>query len=410
MNNLYNKIASKNEFCALKRTASKTVRNFTSDFGGNAIPDCVSVSLDGLSIMVECGLSEPAKDQPIMSLDDDTVIEYLQRGTPVFNHSSVIYWHGEPVANIHTHGKNEKIIKPNTAKIEILNHVLYSTSVMEVLNHVMTVCKCPAIKNVSTLHIAIDGVSHIHTFLNSYVRQKPSSRFANLSTIGTWRQETRVRMKGKANLDCKRFSRRDGMYQNFKVGSARKSLVVYNKTSELQHSHKQYIKDMWDRVGIDQTGTVWRSEMRLTSQSIKEIKNFDLSKISDPLYLLQIFKTQCENFFQFVIVDGDSNISRARIVDLFQFERIKVPLLEKIPRAIVRGAYKAQMAIHNAFANILLKGYDSISSINAALQHITDNVELYHLEEWYYRKKEQWKQMYIPVHTYESWTKEPGLL
>lgn len=381
----------------IERTASKTVRNFTGKIGEETLPHSVSVSLDWLSMMCDCLMPEPLPEQPPIWLTDNIVLEYQRKGTPVFNYSYIVYLEGEPVANVHTHTKNKKIIKEGTAKLEIQNHVLYSTSLLDVLDKVMLACKMPAIKNMSGLHIAIDGANHLHPFVNNYVRQSARRARPELKTLGHWGKENRVRMKGKANLDSKRFNRKTGMYDNFKIGSSRKSLTIYNKTSELEHSHKSYIKAAWERAGIDMSGTVWRCEIRLTSQSIKEIKNFDLKKLTDPNYLLQIFKTQCKNFFEFALMENDENISRARVIDLFQFEKLKVPLLSKIPRAIVRGAYKAQMAVHNAYANILLGFHKTKDSIDAAITHISDNVELYDLQDWYVRKKVDWIAAYQPV-------------
>lgn len=378
----------------LSRTASKTVRKFTSYFGQDSLPHAVSVTLDWLSLMVECLLPAPEPEQAPIWLNDSIVLEYMRKGTPMFNYTYQVYLEGEPVANIHTHPRNEKILKAGTAKLEILNHVLYSSNIEGVIHDIMNACQMPVIKNYSGLHIAIDGANHVHTFLNKYWRQNGNRSRPALRTLGSWAKENRVRMKGKANLDPKRFNRRTGMCDNFKIGSARKSFTLYNKTSELKKSHKQYIKDVWDRAGLDQSGDVWRCELRLTSQSIKEIKNFDLSRINDPNYLLSIFKTQCKNFFEFCLIENDENISRARIIDLFQFEKLKVKLLEKIPRALVSGAYKAQMSIHNAVRNIMLGYYKTNDSIDAALQHITDNVQLYLLDQWYERKKVVWIEAY----------------
>jgi hypothetical protein len=387
---------------SLQRTASKTVRKFTGFFSADALPQAVSVSLDWLSMQCECLLPEPAENQGPVWLTDNVVLEYLQRGTPVYKHSYTVYLDGESVANVHTHGRNDKIIKPGTAKLEILNHVFQSSTLHDVIDQVQTACKMPVVKNYSEIHIALDGANHVHEFLNNYIRQKKNPKIApDLMSLGSWSQQNRVRMKGKANVDCKRFNRATGDFDNFKVGTGKKYLTVYNKTSELLKSHKSYIKDMWDRAGLDTANgrTIWRCELRMKSGAIKEIKDFDIKKVNDPNYLLQIFRTQLENFFHFVLIEGDGNVTRARNIDLFQFFKLKVPMLDKIPRAIVRGAYKAQMAIHNAYANVRLKMLKTYDQVNAALQHITDNVQLYNLDDWYQRKKLDWDCKYL-VHAY----------
>jgi hypothetical protein len=403
---IYNMTRKKSIFGAqnvdssLMRTASKTVRKFTTIFGEESLPTSVSVNLDWLAFMVECALPEPEPNQGPVWLNDDFVLEYKMKGTPIFNYSYVLYSDGEPVANLHTHGKNPVIIKPGTAKLEMMNHVLYSSTVMQTLEAIMIACKMSAIKNISRMDISIDNCEHIWKFANNFVSQKNNGKIPQLKTLGRWDTNNRVVLNGKASWDSKRFSRADGLYHNFKIGGGRKCLVIYNKTSELERSHKEYIREAWDKAGIDHEGrNIWRCELRLTSQEIKNIKDFDFEKIIDPNYLLQIFKTKCENFFQFVLCENDTNITRGRIIDLFFFEKLRIPLLHKIPRAIVRGAYKAQMSIHNAYANIRLGLHKTFDSINAALQHITDNVHLYNLDRWYERKKPQWDNMYL-VHAY----------
>ena len=104
----------------------------------------------------------------------------------------------------------------------------------------------PVVRNYSGLHIAIDGVEHIHTFLNAYIRQHNNRRSGMPQLKTTWHKMNRVRLKGKANVDAKRFNKSNGLFDNFKEGSSRKHLTVYNKTSELERSHKQYIRDAWD--------------------------------------------------------------------------------------------------------------------------------------------------------------------
>lgn len=393
------------------RTASNTVRKFTGKIGEEPPPQSVSVALDWLSFMVQCWLPEPAPDAGPVWLTDNVVLIYQKKGTPVFNYSYEILVGGEPVAKCHTHSKNPKIIKEGTAKLEINNHVLYATGLNDLMIEIMAACKMPAINNTSGLHIAIDGVEHIHAFLNAYARQPNPAKKKDIDngTAFRWDKKNRVKMKGKASFDAKRFNRKTGMFEAFKVGGARKSLVVYNKTSELERSHKEYIRQSWERAGIDTTGTVWRCELRLTSQTIKEIKNFDLSQISDPNYLLQIVRTQLKNFFEFILVEGDGNVSRARVIDLFQFEKLKVPLLEKIPRAVTAGAYKAQMSIHNGYMNVVTNKFKTEVEIKAAIQHINDNVNLYGLQRWYDRKQQEWNILYLAPHQYAPATEYPQL-
>jgi hypothetical protein len=56
------------------------------------------------------------------------------------------------------------------------------------------------------------------------------------------------------------------------------------------------------------------------------------------------------------------------------------------------------MAIHNAYANCLLGMYKTKEALENALGHITDNLELYNLHNWYAKKIPQWCEMYpMPI-------------
>jgi len=412
-----NKFADMKERERVGGRQSKTVRKFTGYFGQDALPDCVSVSLDWLSFMVCCFLPEPATGDGVATswlLNDVVGIMYLQKGTPMFCHSYQLFYFGEPVAYLHTHSRNKTIIKEGLAKLEIMNQVLYSTSWSEVLDEVMKATQCTRINNVSGLHIAIDNVNHIKDFLNLYVRQGREHKSKELKTLGKWDKSQRVKMKGKARLDCKVFDRKTGQFQNFKIGNGHKYITVYDKTSELKKSHKEYIWDAWKQSGVvgdkdhakwgartkemvtagEQEQQVFRCELRMSSQAIKQIKNFDLKRLSNPQYLLSLFKTQIENFFQFVVIENDTNISRARIVDLFQFELMRVPLLAKIPRAVVQGAYKAKMAIHNAYMGLMKGLYRGDEAANAAVIHIKENLQIYNLDRWFLEKEPEWINLY----------------
>lgn len=377
--------------------SSKTARKFTGYFAQESLPQAVSVQLDWLSFSVEFYIPEPVDNQPPIDYGNNIVLVPAGGGSKIFYYKWDVIYHGEHIATVLTHGRNEKIMQPGIAKLEVLNHLLYSTGFMHVISDVVEACNM-RIRNCNGLHIAIDGANHVHQFLNDYISQNKNWRKRpELFTLGTWHQGTRVRMKGKARLDPKVFNKRTGMCDNFKIGSARKSLVVYNKTTELTRSHKEYIRQSWERAGIDTNpdATVWRCELRMGSESVKEIQELQLDKLNDPYYLLQILKTQCKNFFEFVLIEDDTNVSRARVIDLFQFEKLRVPLLEKIPRAVVDGAYKAQMSIHNAVKNIRTCLYRKKEQVDAAIRHIQDNVELYNLDRWFQKKLPEWEMRYI---------------
>jgi len=365
------------------KAESKTACKFKAPFVSKDMPHAVSINVDWLALMTECGLQAPApENQKPIWVNDSIVLEYQGKGTPVFNYSWKVYQDGEPVAYVHTHSKNKKIIKENTAKMEIFNQVLYSSELKQVIDNVMTACKMTVIKNISRLDISIDGANHIPVFLNQYVKHRQNGG-------------ERIHRNGKAHFSPRIFDEKTASYKSFKIGSSRKSIVVYNKTQELEISHKEYIRQAWDRAGLDLTSDVWRTEMRLSSEALKEVEGgFNLEQINNPLYLLTFFRTQAKNFFEFVDMRGQTNVTYGTVIDLLQFEKLKIPLLQKIPRAITDGAYKAKMAIHNGIKQIYQNVHRVKTSIDAVLTNVADNIDIYNLERWYTRKLPQWELQY----------------
>lgn len=396
--------SEKNSNSGVQRAASKTARKFKSYFAQDALPHCISVVLDWFSCMVFCNWPIPENAGQVQFVDDDIAVEYIGKGTSLFNYSFKVYLWGEPVAMFHSGTKNEKIIPVGVAKLEIMNHVLYSGEFLDVLARVMQACKMPDIKNISRIDIAIDGANHVHTFFNKYIDVVKRQGMARLQTLGAYNPLPNIHLKGKARVHAKMLNKRTGMFDNFQIGSSKKKFVLYNKTSELERSHKEYIRQVWEKSGIDTTVPVWRCELRLSSEAIREIKTFDINQLQNPMYLLSVFKTQCENFVHFVDMEGQSNVTYATTIDLFQFEKLRIPILEKIPRAVVDGAYKAKMAIHNAVKQVIQikdninKSAKELLNVQAALQHVSDNINIYNLERWFRNKIEEWNNAYSIPH------------
>lgn len=379
------------------KAVSKTACNFTGQIEAMQLPDCVSVNLDWFHFSADCNHPEPKPDEQVYWLTDSICLQYQNRGTPIYNYSYVIILHGEPVANLHTHSKNPKIVKAGKVKIELHNHILYTTEWQQIMDEI-----CQALGATPTVYgridIAIDGVNHLFPFLNIYVKQKRDMEYM-MNGINPGNNTMNVMpnyiaMKGKARVDAKVLTRGNMLFQNFKIGNSDKVVSIYNKSQEIdRRSNKEYIRRVWQGAGLDTTKDVWRCELRMKSGAIKNIKDFNFRRLQDPFYLLQIFKTQIENFFEFVFTRPGENISRAKKIDLFNFNKLRITCLDKIKRTVQRGAYKAKMAIHNGIANILLQ-HTKGEAINHALNHIADQIHLYDLGLYYKRKLGEWCKMY----------------
>lgn len=377
-------VDNNNSFSHVKgalRSASKTDLNFTSEKASNSLPDCISVNLDWFQFTGASLIQEPIENQDIYWVSDDLALEYKRQGTPNYKHSYTVILDGEPVANLHTHTRDQKKIKEARVKVELMNHVLYTT---EWLNIMDKICNDVVIvpENITRVDIALDGVNHLHQFLNCFEKQ-------------TQYKKT-IHKLGKAYFEPKRMDNATMLYKGFKVGTSKKVITVYNKTQEIeQKSNKQYIRRVWESCGLDMEVDNYRCELRMKGESIKEIAEFDYRRLVDPYYLLQIFKTQIENFFEFAIVDkADANVSRWKKIDLFNFKNLKITVLDKVKRTVQRGAYKAKLAIHNAIANILLHNTRGKEKIHAAMNHVADQLEIYDLRRFYEKKLPEWISTY----------------
>lgn len=377
-------------FLPIERAASKTARNFKSPFASEALPTAVCVNIDWLSMMTECLMPEQVADQQPIWHNDNLVLVPAGGGGQNFKYKWKVLEYGEHIANVLTHTRNEKIIKQGTAKLEVTNNVHYSTEIMPVVNKVMEACKMTVIKNITRIDIAIDGANHIPLFLNSYLKHRQNGG-------------ERVHRSGSAAFHGRMFDQKSATYKSFKIGSSRKQVVVYNKSQELEFSHKEYIRESWERSGLDLTKDVWRVELRCSSEAVKDIEGgFDLNKIHDPNYLLTYFRTQCKKFFEFVDMRGQTNVTYGTIIDILQFEKLRIPLLARVPKAVVDGAYKAKMSVHNAVKDLFYNLHSVKESINAALQHISDNIRIYNLDRWFEKKKPQWELMYAHHQAYHQ--------
>lgn len=361
------------------RAASKTALNFTGEKAEDTLPACISINLDWFHYSGECLQPEPVENQDIYWVSDTMALEYKRQGTPNYKHSYTVILEGEPVANLHTHARDNKKMKVNRAKVELMNHVLYTTEWLNIYDQINEhVCVIP--DTPGRMDIALDGVNHLNQFLNCYFKQ------------GQHNQTIHKLGKAKGHPGVMGASM---LFEYFRIGSAQKVISVYNKTKEIdQKSNKQYIRQVWESCGLDMKTDNFRCELRLKGEAIKEIKDFDVRKLTNPVYLLEIFKTQIENFFEFIILQGDKNVSRCKKIDLFNFKNMRITALDKVKRTVQRGCYKAKLAIHNGIANILLHHTRGTEKIAAAMNHIQDQLEIYQLHRFYETKLPDWIATY----------------
>jgi hypothetical protein len=108
------------------------------------------------------------------------------------------------------------------------------------------------------------------------------------------------------------------------IGSiSSKSISIYNKTKELRYSHKEYIRNLYQKVfGFK---NIYRVELRLMSR-LPDIKNINLFNLGDTTYLETIMGTYFETLIKFVDIGSGKKIDFITLNDTGQ----KIPKVTKI--------------------------------------------------------------------------------
>ncbi|GAA4366793.1 hypothetical protein GCM10023185_38190 [Hymenobacter saemangeumensis] len=317
-------------------------------------------------------------------MGEGVLLEWTGKGTPMMRDSFNVYLWGEKFGTLHANPRSEgKGLKPDSVALHIDNALLYTDHWYEDLQTVVQACGL-YVKNVTRLDIALDGLNYIIDFLNLYQKQ--------------FEHNKRVHMKGKARFSAGVLDKTTMRYDHFKIGSgtSEKQISVYNKTKELERSNKGYIEKYWQANGLENGGPacpVYRVELRMRGKAVKEVKDFAIHKLTDYSFLFDLFRTGCNNYFEFTDTTGHRNVSRQAVIELIPFNALGARLLEKVPRPLTDGRYKAKMAVHLTVKDIVL---DLIPEATRpeALGVMKEQIERYDLYQWMSRRLPDWLKHY----------------
>jgi len=152
------------------------------------------------------------------------------------------------------------------------------------------------------------------------------------------------------------------------IGS--KSITIYNKTNELRHSHKEYIKNIHrKKFGYI---NIYRVELKLGSR-FPDFKNINLLHIGDQTYLETIMGTYFETLIQFVDIRSGKKIDFIILNDT----GMKISKVTKI-RGQGGEIKNAKMAIN--FMDKEIKGSGKVKEWKGLREIL---LKKYGLEGWY---------------------------
>jgi hypothetical protein len=331
-----------------------------------ARPVNYTVNLDWFEVLLGGEMIE--YDSPLDNYSYDLgniVFNKKPMGTKFYKYSYDVMFRGKPFGSINIIPRMTTIQK-NTIQFQAVNNVLYEIGFISDFKCFIDRMTW-TIKNFSRLDIAIDGKGFINIF-----EQRRDGKIRKLGKAGVTQHETGV-----------------GQITGYDVGkrSSNKWITGYNKSAELEISNKQYIRDMWDRSGLD-SKNVERLEIKLRNEAIKSIINFEWEKLDSFEYLASIFRTQILNYFEFTKTSKLKNITRHRRYELLDWESIggqKLPRLSTKQSEEVWAMKQASKTMYGIFCNTKIKSYADIS------EEIARNINCL---QWYIEHIDRWTDFF----------------
>ncbi len=399
---------------------SQTERNRRkfNDLMKNAKNTKIIVVLDWLSVLFnipENIIPEPETESENFSFEaGELTLIYTGHGQQHYKYIWHIHYQGEHLGQLLSHTRNEKFVRKGTVKVEFRNHLFYSSQLWPFYNYLVSALSL-SYKNISRVDIAIDGMNYLLNFMNLYVKQEAESKA--------------VEFKGKPRINSKVLHKPSMLYQNFMIGTpgAGKTITIYNKSLDIVNTRKEYIQEYWkangilknslpipsqkDKLGKDIERTylegyenIFRFEIRLKGDKIKEIENFDLSLLKTPDGLISIVKLMTRQYFDAFFVDNP-NTARCTPIDLIPFENFNLIPLEKVELKERGDIYKTRLSIHK---NVKQLYTQHITPDNAsAREMILFDINLYDLQKWFKRKYlNEWQPAYSKFNTDKQYTQQ----
>lgn len=371
----------------------------------------VSITLDWLSVYFTQNehFDDNIDESYSYQLSEDCYLVGENSPTIHFNGHLKLIYYGEECASLLLNSKNEKFFAKNVVKVEIKNHALYSGAWVDVLEILQK--NGLMYKAAGRIDIAIDGLNSMHQLLNLYAKQNYTNKTLMLKNSST----------ARARFAAKVLNPKTMLFENFNIGGTggNKMITVYNKSLEIVKSGKKYIQEYWLRNGLisglqdlDEQAkyieeyeakgyetfhlegfkNIYRFEIRLKSESVKEIENFTLDMLKDASGLASIVKLHCAKFFE-PILNNKSKTTDCTPVNIIPFKRLRAVRLEKIRRVETDGLYKAKMLVHGIVQD-LYRSRIAGDKIFEAVSTVFDRVERYRISEWMENKMDEWDKRY----------------
>lgn len=393
-----------------------TLVDFTSLLPTETTAMKVVPVLDWLSLlMLDASMRVPeatGKDD-VVAITDALVLRYYGKGSEHYKYIWHVLYNGEHYATILSHTRNEKFVKKGMVKVDIKNHLLYTTELWPFID---LLCKELGLqyKNVSRVDIAIDGLNYLVKLVNQYTKQTADEKV--------------VELKGRGRFKANLLDRPTMMYNSFQLGApaGKKCITIYNKSQEIVTSRKEYIQHWWKAQGIidevqplemlanalkadkgDQERyyipgyhNVYRFELRLKGELFLQMQGFTLDWLKTGTGLMSIVRRMMEKFFEFVINTRSDN-SKCESIDIIPMQAFDCFNIQMVRAKRRDDLYKTKLSIAKNVRQLYL-GHLQPSDY-AALQMLLFDVNNYNLQQWFNKKLFQWNKEFGPTQPDEEY-------
>lgn len=328
-----------------------------------------TVNLDWFEVLLSGALVEFNSPLGTYKYDQGNIVLVQKKmGTKQFKFGYDVFVRGKIFGNIFCCPRNAAILKPDTIQFKAENNVLYEAGFIQECEYMFGKLGWK-VRNVSRIDIATDGTGFMDVFK-------------------AWRRGE-VEKLGKAKVNTFETSKRQ--ITGFDVGSkaSNKWVTCYYKGKELERSNKYYIGDMWKRAKLSvPVCKVERMEVKLRNEELKKIKYFDWRELKSFEYLASLVRTTIVNFFDFVEITTDSNIARAKRIEIIDWDSIGGTTLERLSTEQTSEVYSYKLTAKRMFGIYIQTGKNFYADI---AQEIAININCL---DWYINHLDHWRTFF----------------
>ncbi|HXD93468.1 MAG TPA: hypothetical protein VNX01_09655 [Bacteroidia bacterium] len=316
------------------------------------------INIDWLELEIKASDAESLCDNNCFSISTS----YKPKDFIGFNKCNEIKYKNQSFAKLYSIPSSKLRYKDrNIQLLRLANESLYRKGVIEkeIPEFLDTFLFEPV--GLKEMHIAIDSPGlirkHNTLFNNTSLKRKRALKMSNFLDDST-KDITGVTLGSR---------------------SSDKFISLYNKSNELEKSHKEYIREYWVNNGLTECSEpIDRIELRLKRPELKGLE-LNIKSLNDPNYLLTLFKQKTESYLAFI---NDTTKEKFEVIDWEQFKLIEIKKETKVK-------YKAStQGIKITIKNLFLKHINCNSSI--ALELAKEYAKEYCLIGWYHSRQQRW--------------------